>query len=165
MRRIRLALPLAFVLFLADCSTKELAVEHLSPAHVPHPIVGDYLQFTLAYNDAAAMSIPVGPYGRWILIGFGLTVVTVLLRMAWTTPRDAKAQHIALGLLLGGALGNVTSRIFSERGVVDFIDVGIGDWRFYLFNVADVWLALGVCMFAFILHRAERRSRAPDPVA
>ena len=161
MRRVRLALPLAFLLFLADCTTKELAVEHLVPEHVAHPVIGDLLQFTLAYNNVAAMSIPLGPYGRWLLVSVGTVVVIVLLRAAFTGPRGRSAQQVAVGLLLGGALGNLTSRILSERGVVDFIDIGIGTRRFYIFNLADVAITAGVVVWAYALHRAPPRA-SPD---
>ena len=48
--------PLLLLLIFADCTTKRLAEEHLVPEHVPHPVVGDVVRFTLAYNPDAAFS-------------------------------------------------------------------------------------------------------------
>jgi len=56
--------PLLGVLVLADCSTKRLAIHHLSPPYVPHEVVGDWFRFTLAYNRGAAMGLFFGPYSR-----------------------------------------------------------------------------------------------------
>lgn len=158
MRRLRLAFPFAFLAFLADCTTKEMAQEYLAPEHVAHPVVGDVVQFTLAYNDGAAMGLPLGPYDRSILIALGLVIVAVLLRVVLKTPRAHTLQQAALGLLLGGAIGNLAWRMMSERGVVDFIDIGIGRSRFYIFNVADVMLWAGVILFVYSSYRAEQRA-------
>lgn len=156
LRRLRLAIPLALALFATDCATKDLAAIYLAPEHVAHPIVGDVVRFTLAYNDGAAMSLPVGSHARWPLVVVSLIAVGVMLRFIWVTPTEATARHIALGLLLGGTLGNLASRAFSYRGVVDFIDIGFGARRFYVFNVADVGITFGVCLLAVALQRAAR---------
>lgn len=161
MSRFRLVFPLALALLAADCTTKELAVEALSPEQVPHPVVGDVVRFTLAYNRGAAMSLPLGP--RPVLVGLSVVVLGVLLWLLYKAPRDATAQRLALGLILGGALGNLTSRVLDHRGVVDFIDIGYGAWRFYTFNVADIGVVLGSLLLAWALYRDERAvARASD---
>ena len=65
LRQLRFAFPLALSVLFLDCTTKELAVATLSPAHTPHAVVGDVVRFTLAYNRQAAMSLPIGRHGRW----------------------------------------------------------------------------------------------------
>lgn len=153
LRQLRFALPLALSVLFLDCTTKELAVTALSPEHTPHEIAGDVVRLTLAYNPDAAMGLPLGDYGRWPLIALGALIVTVLGRMLWVTPPGAIRRRIALGLVIGGALGNLLSRVTTPRGVVDFIDIGIGSWRFYLFNVADVAVCTGACILAWTLWR------------
>jgi lipoprotein signal peptidase len=69
----------------------------------------------------------------------------------WRTPLGATCRRAALGLLIGGALGNLQSRVVSPRGVVDFIDLGLGSRRFYLFNVADLAIVTGACILALTL--------------
>lgn len=66
------------MLVLADCSTKRLAVEHLSPAYVPHEVVGDWLRFTLAYNEGAAMGVSLGDYSRLGLALVALAALAIL---------------------------------------------------------------------------------------
>jgi signal peptidase II len=64
-----------------------------------------------------------------------------------------------------GALGNMLDRIKSSRGVVDFIDLGVGSARFYTFNVADVAITFGAVLLAWILWQDDRKqSRAPAAV-
>jgi signal peptidase II len=157
--RLKLALPLPLLVLLVDCTTKELAVTTLSPEHVPHPIAGDVLRLTLAYNRDGAMSLPLGQYGRWPLIAIGVVIVAALLQLLWRTPTESAWRRTALGLLIGGALGNIGSRIWNPRGVVDFIDIGIGSWRFFTFNVADIAVFLGACILAVTLWREQPRQR------
>ena len=155
-RKLRIALPLALLVFLADCTTKDLAVTTLSPEYTPHSVAGDLVRFTLAYNPDAAMGLPLGQYGRWLLITIGFAIVAYLLRMLWRTPPADTLSRVALGLILGGAVGNLLSRVTTPRGVVDFIDVGVGTWRFYLFNVADIGICVGAVLLALtIWNQAE----------
>lgn len=60
-------------------------------------------------------------------------------------------------MVAAGAVGNLLDRIRSVRGVVDFLDVGIGDSRFYTFNVADSFVTVGAILLAILLWRY------PDP--
>ena len=58
---------------------------------------------------------------------------------------------IALALVCGGAVGNLIDRIRSRIGVVDFIDIGFGDWRWPTFNVADMAVSIGAFLLAWAL--------------
>ena len=65
---------------------------------------------------------------------------------------------LALGLAWGGAAGNLIDRFHSPQGVVDFIDIGVGDVRFWTFNVADSAVTVGALMLAWVLWREDRRA-------
>ncbi|HTJ21876.1 MAG TPA: signal peptidase II, partial [Gemmatimonadaceae bacterium] len=67
---------------------------------------------------------------------------------------------LALGLACGGAAGNLIDRFRGSRGVVDFIDIGVGDVRFWTFNVADSAVTVGAIVLAFVLWREDRRELA-----
>jgi signal peptidase II len=67
---------------------------------------------------------------------------------------------MALGLVCGGAVGNLIDRIRSPAGVVDFVDVGVGDLRWPTFNVADMAVSVGAFLLAWVLW-GEERSPAP----
>jgi len=69
---------------------------------------------------------------------------------------------LALGLAWGGAAGNLIDRLKSTRGVVDFVDIGVGDVRFWTFNVADSAVTIGAITLAFVLWREDRQALARD---
>lgn len=144
------------VLVLADCSTKRLAVERLSPAYVPHEVLGDWLRFTLAYNKGAAMGVSLGDYSR---LGLALIAVGALAVLGALYRRSAAGDYrraAALALVTAGAMGNLLDRLRSGRGVVDFIDLGFGDVRFWTFNMADVSITCGAVILAILLAREEQ---------
>ena len=156
--------PLLAVLVLADCGTKRLAVERLSPPHNPHLIIGDLVRFTLAYNPGAAFSMSLGPYSRWGFTILAMIVLYVLFGLYRQTESRDRWQAAALALVAGGAIGNLLDRLRSPRGVVDFIDLGVGTTRFWTFNLADVGVTFGAVLLAFILWRRDSQSaRAGEP--
>ena len=147
--------PILGTLVLADCSTKELVQTVLTGDPGPHPLVGDWLRVTLAYNPGAAMSLSFGDASRVVFGAIAATAIAVLLFLYRRTPPDARLRAAALALVAGGALGNLLDRLRSPLGVIDFIDVGIGDARFWTFNVADVGVAVGAVLLAMVLWREE----------
>lgn len=150
------------VLVLADCGTKRLAVERLSPPYVPHEVVGDWFRLTLAYNRGAAMGLFLGAYSRIALAAIALVALAVLGTLYRRSPSGDAWRATALALVAGGALGNLIDRLRSPRGVVDFIDVGIGDVRFWTFNMADIGITCGALLLALLLAQQPEPSRAPD---
>ncbi len=148
--------PVLILVYIVDFVTKQLAVAELSPAYVPHPVIGDFFRLTLAYNRNAAMGLSLGSYSRW---GFALTAAVVLVVLAFVyrkTPASTKAPAVALALIAAGALGNLTDRLMSSMGVVDFIDIGIGDARFYTFNVADSAITCGAILLIALSIKGDR---------
>ena len=151
--------PVLLSLVAVDCATKELAVEKLSPAHIPHPIVGDVVRFTLAYNPRAAMGLSLGEHSRILF-----AVIAALMLVALVVYRRRIASQngvttIALALIGGGAAGNLLDRIRSSRGVVDFIDVGLGNARFWTFNLADAAVFCGTILLLLMLRRDTQQPR------
>jgi signal peptidase II len=68
---------------------------------------------------------------------------------------------LALALVCAGAVGNLIDRIRSAKGVVDFIDVGVGDLRWPTFNVADMAVSVGAFLLAWVLWGEDARAAAP----
>ncbi len=160
MKKARLFWPLLLGLLLADCGTKRIA-EGALILHAPQQVVGDVVRFTLAYNRGAAFGIHVGPASRIFFIALTLLALVALVVMYRSTPPDQRVQVAALGLITGGALGNLYDRIRGAAGVVDFIDVGLGGARFWTFNLADAGITIGAILLAISLWTEPE----PDPGA
>jgi signal peptidase II len=148
--------PRVSLLVLADCTTKQVAAEHLEPEHIPHEVLGDVVRFTLAYNQGASFSVSLGEHTRWIVTVMALCVLGALLFQYWKAAAHDRTLALSLGFIVAGAAGNLLDRIRSDRGVVDFIDIGVGDMRFWTFNLADVAIFCGAVMLAHLLIRRDR---------
>jgi len=146
---------------LVDIATKRFAVTALTP-YVPKNVFDDVLRFTLAYNSGGAMSLSLGPSSRWWFTLLSIATLFVLAYMYRHTSADDRLQLASLALICGGAVGNLIDRVRSPRGVVDFIDIGIGTHRFWTFNIADMGVTIGTATLTWILcvHASseERRS-------
>ena len=155
----------AAAVIVVDFITKLLAEHFLVPRYVPHRVIGEVVRFTLAYNPGAAFSMSLGQYSRVIFGGFAVIALIVLWRLYRMTGAGARAgdrmRVLALGLAFGGAAGNLVDRIRSPQGVVDFIDIGFRDVRFWTFNVADSAVTVGALLLAWSLSREERDQTAP----
>lgn len=146
----------------ADFLSKAWAVEALSPRHVPHRIIGDVVRFTLAYNPGAAFGMHLGPASRWIFAGLSVVIVAVLLRATADLTRHSRLAALGVPVVIGGAIGNLLDRIRQRDGVVDFIDIGIGDVRFWTFNVADSAVTVGAIALVLALWSLERQQLAAE---
>ena len=126
------------------------------------PVLGDWFQLRLVYNQGAAFGLHLGPYSRWIFLAVAIVAVFVLRRMSHTSPPGDTFRQLALGLVAGGAAGNLIDRIRSERGVVDFLDVGIGALRWPTFNVADIAVSCGAIALVISMWREDSRRAEPE---
>jgi len=145
------------VLVLAlDFVTKAMAVDGLLPQHTPHEILGDYLRLTLVYNPGAAFGLNLGPMSRWIFMALSAVALVILGRLYRVTKEGDYLRTLALGLVCGGAAGNLIDRLRSWMGVVDFIDVGVGVHRWPTFNVADMAVSTGAVLLAWVLLQEDR---------
>lgn len=150
-----LGLALAFVVVLADQAAKFLALGILGArvgASVP---VCSFFNLTLVMNHGVSfgmLSMP-GSLMPWVLGGVALVLMTLLLRWLWRNEKWVVA--VALGLVIGGAAGNLLDRI-RLGAVVDFLDFYVGTWHWPAFNVADAAICCGVCLLlwdSLIPHR------------
>lgn len=138
-----------------DVVTKAWAVEALVPRHVPHPIIGDVLRFTLSYNPGAAFGMSVGGASRWVFGVLAIIIIVLLLRVTRDLVRVSWLGSVGLPLVLGGAVGNLIDRVRREQGVVDFIDLGVGTVRFWTFNIADMGVSIGAACLVIALWRLD----------
>ena len=143
-RRVVLLAAIAGVVVILDLITKIIVVATIDP-NQPVKILGGLVYFSLIRNSGAAFSMATGY--TWILALVAIGVVVVIIRMA---PRlRSTPWAISLGLVLGGAIGNLIDRLFRAPGflqghVVDFVSVfGPNAEYFPVFNVADSAITIG----------------------
>lgn len=149
-----------------NVATKMAAVAALVPRQLPHDIVGEAVRLTLVYNPGAAFGLHVGPASRWVFLALTVGALVILGRLYHATRPGDVARTLAVGLVCGGAIGNLIDRVRSPMGVVDFIDVGIRDLRWPTFNVADMAVSTGAVLLAWVLWGEDRHrdaNAAPVP--
>jgi signal peptidase II len=151
----RLFFGLAASVVLADAFTKLVAVDRLMPTRLPREVLGDAVRFTLVFNPGAAFGLHLGPWSRWIFTALTIGALVLLWELYRTTRASDTVRTLALSLVCGGALGNLVDRLKSGRGVVDFIDVGIGTMRWPTFNVADMAVSCGAILLAIVLWKED----------
>ena len=150
------------VVVIIDVITKAIAVHSLVPQRIPHELIGDTVRFTLVYNPGAAFGLHLGSYSRWIFMALTIGALFILGRLYRATRDGDLVRTLAISLVCAGAVGNLIDRIRSPLGVVDFIDVGIGDARWPTFNVADMAVSVGAFMLAWVLW-GEDNAPQPEP--
>jgi signal peptidase II len=159
-RRVRLLVVVAAVVLAVDIVSKVIAVQLLTPGQ-PVSIIGETVTWTLVRNSGAAFSMATGY--TWILT---LIATAVVIGIIWMGRRLVSPWWaIGLGMILGGALGNLIDRFFRWPGplrghVVDFLSVG---W-WPVFNVADASvvggaaLLVGLSLFGYDFDVPGRRT-------
>lgn len=138
---------LAVVVLVLDQLTKWWAQSTLTEYGQPVPVLGELLQFRLVYNPGAALSIATGM--TWLLTIVVVLVVFFILRLMRRI--GSRGWAVSLGLLLGGAVGNLTDRLLRDPGfarghVVDFIDYA----GFFVGNVADIAIVVAAVWIAVL---------------
>jgi signal peptidase II len=151
--KLRLFAPILAGWLALDVVTKQLALAVLQPPGVPHQVLGDVVRFTLSFNRGAALGMSLGEWSRPAFTAISLAMLVVLWHLYRTTAPADRLRTVVLALITAGALGNLIDRLRWDRGVVDFIDIGIGRLRWWTFNVADAGITVGALALAVILGR------------
>lgn len=146
-RRLPWLLLIAAVVLAVDLGTKALVVAKMTPGE-PISIIGDVVRLTLIRNSGAAFSMATGM--TWLLTLIAVAVVIGVIRIGRTL--RSLSWAIGLGLVLGGALGNLVDRLFRSPGplqghVIDFI--AVTKW-WPVFNVADSSIVCGAILLVVL---------------
>jgi signal peptidase II len=113
----------------------------------PSPIIGDWLRIDLIHNAGGLFGLFQGSAPIFAVIT--IAVVAVLVAIEIGSGWRSWLVTITLGLLLGGAIGNFIDR-YHQKYVTDFVDIGIGTSRFYIFNLADSAVTMAIILM-FVL--------------
>ncbi len=143
-RRFAAACLLAVFVLAADQASKAWLLDWL-PAQGGAVEILPVFNLVMAWNPGVSFGqfqhLPV-----WLLVAFAFGISALLL--FWLRRAESRGIAIAIGLILGGAIGNAIDRL-RFGAVFDFLDWHIGDWHWPAFNIADTGISLGVVLLLF----------------
>jgi signal peptidase II len=149
---------LALAVTVVDQLTKAWIVANIVPGEGIR-VVGDLLRLVLSRNTGGLF----GLFRDQAIVFAGLSIVVIVL-IAWYHGKSGRSPYLSLtlGLLMGGAIGNLIDRL-RYGYVVDFVDAGIGEIRFYTFNVADMAISASLLLLLLLVVRPSLASPAAAP--
>ncbi|NKE43509.1 signal peptidase II [Roseomonas frigidaquae] len=163
----RIGLALAFAVLLLDQATKHYMLFMLdlpSIGHIPLVALGPLgFDLTMVWNRGVTFGMLAGD-SAWSQAALGLLALGIagfLLR--WMSRAENRLTALALGAVVGGAVGNVIDR-FRFGAVADFFDAHAWGWHWYVFNPADAAIVLGVAaLIADALFRPSPKAKGSTP--
>ncbi len=142
-RYVRTGLIAAVLVLLADQASKWSVMSLIDLPERGQVVLAPVLNLAMVRNTGVTFGLLTG-FGEWghlLLAGLAICVVAALGIWLWRA--ETRLAAIALGAIGGGAIGNVIDRL-RFGWVVDFIDAHLGDWHWYVFNLADAAIVCGV---------------------
>jgi signal peptidase II len=154
---------LAAVIIVIDQLIKQWVLDSFEPNRI-YPVLGDWIRIDFIHNAGGLFGMMQGAAPVLAAITVAVVAIIVLMEVRWGW--QSWPMTLALGLLLGGAIGNFIDRIRFGY-VVDFVDIGAGTWRWYIFNVADSaitgFFLLLIGMWLLAPHAIPSGGREADP--
>jgi len=114
----------------------------------PTPVLGDFVRIAKGYNNGAIFGL-LGSSVSFFAVASLVAIAVIVWYEVARGGRGSFLLTLTLGLLLGGAIGNEIDRVRLGY-VIDFVDMGIGTWRFYTFNVADSAISVSIAVLFLI---------------
>jgi len=140
----RVGLLVSSLLIAADQLSKGWILYGLKLPEIGSVALLPFLNFTMVWNYGISMGLPIGEsLGKWGIIA--LTVAVSLWLLHWLKKSERKFEALSLSLIIGGAIGNIIDR-FLHGAVVDFVHLHAGGYSFYVFNLADSSISIGVVL-------------------
>ncbi len=118
-----------------------------------HEIIAGFLNITLVKNSGAAFGVLQG--GRVFFVVASVVAMVLIAIVGWRLPRTERYRRLLLGLVLGGAIGNLIDRLLHGE-VIDFMQIGIGGHYWPVFNVADMAVTIGAVLLVLYAMRSSR---------
>jgi len=152
------------VVYISDLLSKLWILKKLGGIGQSETIISNFLYFTLTRNEGGVFGMMQGHAWLFqILTGFA---IIFLLYYYYKTPETSLIFSLAIAAILGGALGNFTDRFYGTTpGVVDFIDIRLGSFRWFIFNIADAFICVGAFLLAIAFYQFEKAEKAAAAAA
>ena len=132
--------------FLIDLLSKNKIISIFKDGVIEKIYVNDYLDFILVFNTGISYGLfsGGGDFQKWILISLSILIIIFLL--SFIRNESSILSKLSISFIIGGALGNVLDR-FTYCAVVDFISLHAKGFSWYIFNIADMFIVIGVILF------------------
>lgn len=153
MRALRTGLLVALIVLAFDQATKAVALSLLG-GRPPVEVTG-FFNLVLVWNPGVSFGMlqGLGSLGPWLLTGFALAVCVALL--VWLARETRSLTRVALGLVLGGAIGNIIDRV-RFGAVIDFLDFHAMGYHWPAFNISDSAIVVGAALLVLDGLRTDR---------
>lgn len=153
----------ALIVLAADQASKYWILHVLDLPALHQVVLLPVLNLTMVWNQGVTFGLlnGLGAWSHFVLAAVALLVVAVLA--VWLRRADNPVAAVSIGAIAGGAVGNVIDRL-RYGAVVDFIHAHIGDWSWYVFNVADAAIVCGVAALILegqLLRRSRQKVKHP----
>ena len=132
------------LIFILDRASKYWVLELSKPLGQLNIQVTSFLNFNLIWNNGIAFGLLSFKESFYYEVITTIIIVVTLL-VLWFAFKSKGYEKISFLMILGGALGNIFDRIYYSS-VIDFIDIGYNNYHWFIFNVADIFITLGVIM-------------------
>ena len=133
---------ITFLVFLFDILSKIVVINYLQ-LEESVKVINNFLYLTYVRNTGAAWSILSN--NSYVVLGISLLIIVGIIWYIWKNKIDNRFEKVAYSLVLGGAIGNFINRLFYGY-VIDFIDIKIFGYDYPIFNLADVFIVIGVIL-------------------
>ena len=131
------------VLVLADQISKTIVVRTMS-LYESIPVIQNFFHFTYITNDGMAFGIEF-PFGYFIFSAVSILLTLFLFWYLWSVRNHSIVIRLGLAMIIAGAIGNLIDRLFLGE-VIDFLDFMIGNFHWYVFNLADSYVTVGMTL-------------------
>ena len=131
------------ILVLADQVSKAIVVRTMS-LYESVPVIENFFHFTYITNDGMAFGIDF-PFGYFIFSLVSALLTLFLFWYLWTVRNDSLVIRLGLAIIIAGAVGNLIDRLMLGE-VIDFLDFMIGNFHWYVFNLADSYVTVGMVL-------------------
>ena len=131
------------ILVLADQVSKTIVVRTMS-LYESVPVIENFFHFTYITNDGMAFGIDF-PFGYFIFSLVSALLTIFLFWYLWTVRNDSLVIRLGLAMIIAGAVGNLIDRLMLGE-VIDFLDFMIGNFHWYVFNLADSYVTVGMVL-------------------
>ena len=135
-------------IFLIDRFSKLVMINSSTTDGSSNVSINDFLSFNLVWNDGIAFGL--FSFDQKIYYNF-LTVIIILITLIilWMILKTKGLEKIAFMMILGGSIGNIFDRLYYSS-VPDFIDIHYGNFHWFIFNVADIFISIGVLLLIIL---------------